>query len=44
MLIMIFSVQKTENSKYTLRKVSVGVKPLGGITKVIKSYEEGSLS
>ena len=31
--------KKKKNSKYTLRKVSVGAKTLGGITKVIESYK-----
>ena len=30
---------KTKNGKYTRRKVNKGAKTLGGITKVIKSYE-----
>ena len=35
---------KQKNGKYTRRKVNKGAKTLGGITKVIKSYEGDQFS
>ena len=32
-----------KNTKYTRRKVNMGAKTWGGVTKVINSYEGGSL-